>query len=109
MLMRQFYPRTGGYQNQALGLATELMKSGLQIRVVTQRHGTLSPFEVHQGIPIHRVFAFRSGPLAAWSYLASAFFWMARNKDLFQIIHAHRSSSGLVAGVICSENRFSTS
>ena len=63
MLMRQFYPRTGGYQNQALGLATELMKSGLRVQVVTQRHGTLSPFEVHQGIPIHRVFAFRSGPL----------------------------------------------
>ena len=100
MLMRQFYPRTGGYQNQALGLATELMKSGLRIQVVTQRHGTLSPFEIHQGIPIHRVFAFRSGPLAAWSYLASAFYWMMRNKDLFQIIHAHRSSSGLVAGVI---------
>jgi glycosyltransferase involved in cell wall biosynthesis len=100
MLMRQFYPRTGGYQNQALRLATELIKSGLRVQVVTQRHGTLSPFEVYQGIPIHRVFAFRSGPLAAWSYLVSALVWMARNRDTFQIIHAHRSSSGLVAGVI---------
>jgi glycosyltransferase involved in cell wall biosynthesis len=100
MLMRQFYPRTGGYQNQALRLATELIKSGLRVQVVTQRFVTLAPFEVYQGIPIHRVFAFRSGPLAAWSYLVSAFVWMARNRDKFQIIHAHRSSSGLVAGVI---------
>jgi glycosyltransferase involved in cell wall biosynthesis len=100
MLMRQFYPRTGGYQNQALRLATELRKNGFRVHVVTQRHGTLPPYEVHQGIPIHRVFAFRAGHMAAWSYLGSAFFWMMRNRGLFQIIHANRSSSGLVAGLI---------
>ena len=71
----------------------------LRIRVVTQRHGTLSPFEVHQGILIYCVFVFRSFYFAAWSYLASSLYWMMRNKH-FQIIHAHRSSSGLVAGVI---------
>jgi glycosyltransferase involved in cell wall biosynthesis len=100
MLMRKFYPLSGGYQNQALRLATELRKNGFNVYVVTQRHGTLAPYEMHQGIPIHRVFAFPSGHLAAWSYLASAFLWMMRNRDRFQIIHANRSSSGLVAGLI---------
>jgi len=100
MLMRKFYPLTGGYQNQALRLARELKKNGFQVHVVTQRHGTLSPYELHQEIPIYRVFAFPSGHLAAWSYLISAFFWMVRNRQRFQIIHANRSSSGLVAGLI---------
>jgi glycosyltransferase involved in cell wall biosynthesis len=100
MLMRKFYPLTGGYQNQALRLATELRKNGFRVHVLTQRHGTLPPYEVYQQIPIHRVFACRSGHLAAWSYLVSAFFWMMRNRHLFQIIHANRSSSGLVAGLI---------
>lgn len=100
MLMRKFYPLTGGYQNQALRLATELRKNGLRVYVVTQRHATLQPYEMYQDIPIHRVFAFRSGYLASWSYLISAFLWMLRNRARFQIIHANRSSSGLVAGLI---------
>lgn len=100
MLMRKFYPLTGGYQNQALRLATELRKNGLTIHVLTQRHATLSPFEIYQGIPIHRVFACRSGHLASWSYLLSGFLWMIRNRSRFKIIHANRSSSGLVAGLI---------
>jgi glycosyltransferase involved in cell wall biosynthesis len=100
MLMRKFYPLTGGYQNQALRLATELRKNGVTIHVLTQRHGTLAPFELHQGIPIHRVFAFRTGHLASWSYLLSGLWWMIRNRSRFQIIHANRSSSGLVAGLI---------
>lgn len=50
MLMRKFYPLTGGYQNQALRLATELSKRGFRVHVVTQRQGTLPPYEVHQVI-----------------------------------------------------------
>ncbi len=100
MLLRQFYPRTGGYQNQALRLARELLKKDISIAVVTQRHGTLAPYEVHHRIPIHRVFAFPTGHLASGSYLASSFLWMLKNRRSFQIIHANRSSSGLVAGLI---------
>lgn len=100
MLLRQFYPRTGGYQNQALRLARELLKKEVTVTVVTQRHGTLAPYEVHQQIPIHRVFAFSTGHLASGSYLVSSFLWMLKNRHSFQIIHANRSSSGLVAGLI---------
>jgi glycosyltransferase involved in cell wall biosynthesis len=100
MLMRKFYPLTGGYQNQALRLARELKKAGIGVDVLTQRHATLAPFEVHQEIPIHRVYAFPSGRLAAWSYLCCAFVWMLRNRRRFDILHANRSSSGLVAGLI---------
>lgn len=100
MLLRQFYPRTGGYQNQALRLARELRKRNIAVSVLTQRHSTLAPYEVYQQIPIHRVFAFRTGHRASVSYLLSSFLWMVRNRRQFQIIHANRSSSGLVAGLI---------
>ncbi|MFQ5903337.1 MAG: glycosyltransferase, partial [Candidatus Binatia bacterium] len=49
---------------------------------------------------VYRVFAFRTGHLAAWSYLVSSLFWMARNRHKFQLIHTHSSSSGLVGGLI---------
>jgi glycosyltransferase involved in cell wall biosynthesis len=100
MLMRQFYPRTGGYQNQALRLAQEMIKRNIKVYVVTQRHKSLRRYEVYRGIPIYRVFAFRSGHLAAFSYLCSSLLWMMRNQHKFQIVHANRSSSGLIAGLI---------
>src|SRR6185369_857327 len=100
MLLRQFYPRTGGYQNQALRLARELWNRNIAVSVLTQRHGTLAPYEVHQQIHIHRVFTFRAGHLASVSYLFSTLLWMVRNRRQFQIIHANRSSSGLIAGLI---------
>jgi glycosyltransferase involved in cell wall biosynthesis len=100
MLLRQFYPRTGGYQNQALRLARELRKRHIAVSVLTQRHGHLAPYEVYQQIPIYRVFTFRAGHFASGSYLISSFLWMVRNRRQFQIIHANRSSSGLVAGLI---------
>ncbi|MBI3796738.1 MAG: glycosyltransferase family 4 protein [Deltaproteobacteria bacterium] len=100
MLLRQFYPRTGGYQNQALRLARELQKRDIVVSVLTQQHGTLAPYEVHQQIPIHRVPTFRAGHLASVSYLFTSFLWMVRNRRQFQIIHANRSSSGLIAGLI---------
>ncbi len=100
MLLRQFYPRTGGYQNQALRLARELWNRNIAVSVLTQQHGTLAPYEVHQQIHIHRVFTFRAGHLASVSYLFSTLLWMVRNRQQFQIIHANRSSSGLIAGLI---------
>src|SRR5262249_23178305 len=100
MLLRQFYPRTGGYQNQALRLARELWSRNIAVSVLTQQHGTLAPYEVHQQIHIHRVFTFRAGHLASVSYLFSTLLWMVRNRRQFHIIHANRSSSGLIAGLV---------
>jgi glycosyltransferase involved in cell wall biosynthesis len=100
MLMRQFYPRSGGYQNQALRLAQEMIKRNINVYVVTQWHRSLRRYEVYQGIPIYRVFALQSGYLASFSYLCSSLLWMVRNQHKFQIVHANRSSSGLIAGLI---------
>lgn len=100
MLMREFYPLRGGYQNQALRLAEEMVKRNIRVHVVTHRNRTLPPYEVHKQIRIHRVPALRTGHLAAFSFLASCFLWMARNRHDFQLIHANRSSSGLIAGLI---------
>ena len=100
MLMRDFYPLTGGYQNQALRLAQEMVARNIRISVVTHRHRTLPAHEVHKQISIHRVAALNRGHFAAFSFLASSFLWMARNRRKFQLIHANRSSSGLIAGLI---------
>jgi glycosyltransferase involved in cell wall biosynthesis len=100
MLLREFHPLTGGYQNQALRLARELVRRDVQVSVVTQRRPGLARAEQLDGIRIHRVDAWPRGHLAAWTYLLSALAWMAVHRDRFDVIHAHRSSSGLVAGLI---------
>jgi len=100
MLMREFYPLTGGYQSQALRLAKEMLRRGIGVRVLTQDHGRLARHEVYDGLPIHRVSTLPRGHLAAWSYLVQAFWWMLRNRRSFDLIHANRSTSGLVGGLI---------
>jgi glycosyltransferase involved in cell wall biosynthesis len=100
MFMREFYPLTGGYQNQALRLAQEMVGRNVTVHVVTHRHRTLPPHEVYKQIHIHRVPALKTGHIAALSFLASALLWMAWHRQEFQLIHANRSSSGLIAGII---------
>jgi glycosyltransferase involved in cell wall biosynthesis len=99
MLMRKFYPLTGGYQNQALRLAHALMRRGLPVQVLTHRHRGLATRDVHEDVPIARVAVPGRGYLASASYLAAAVGWLARRRTSFDLIHANRSSSGLVAGV----------
>jgi L-malate glycosyltransferase len=99
MLMKRYHPFTGGYQTQSLRLGRELLRRRIDLRVVTERVGRLAPYEVHERIPVHRVPAFGKGHLAAACYLVSSLAWMARNRR-FQIIHANRVSSGIVAGLI---------
>jgi glycosyltransferase involved in cell wall biosynthesis len=100
MFMREFYPLTGGYQNQALRLAQEMVDRNVTVHVVTHRHGRLASDEIYKGIYIHRVRALETGHIAAFSFLLSALVWMTRHRREFQLIHANRSSSGLIAGII---------
>jgi glycosyltransferase involved in cell wall biosynthesis len=100
MFMREFYPLTGGYQNQALRLAQAMIERHVGVKVVTHRQGRLPRHEVYNRIPIQRVSALQKGHLAAFSFLAASLLWMARNRHSFEIIHANRSSSGLIAGLI---------
>lgn len=100
MLLREFHPLIGGYQSQALRLADELIRQGVPVQVLTQRHGHLASHEDYRGIPIHRVGALGHGHVAAWSYLGVALLWMVRSRRTFSVIHAHRSSSGLIGGLV---------
>ncbi|MGH7858363.1 MAG: glycosyltransferase family 4 protein [Candidatus Binatia bacterium] len=100
MLMWQFHPISGGYQSQALRLAEELLRRDVDVQVVTHRNATLAPYEVYRGIRIHRIRTLGTGHLAALSYLLSSLLWMIRHRRTFRLIHASRSSSGLIAGLV---------
>ncbi|MGH7803503.1 MAG: glycosyltransferase family 4 protein [Candidatus Binatia bacterium] len=100
MLMNRFHPFVGGYQTQSLRLGQKLLGKDVDVHVVTARFGVLPRYEVHQGIPIHRVTTFGRGHLSALSYLVSSFVWMIRHRKRFHVVHANRVSSGVVAGVI---------
>jgi glycosyltransferase involved in cell wall biosynthesis len=100
MLMREFHPHTGGYQNQALRLARALVARGVGVHVVTLRAPGLAAEEVHDGIRIHRVRGGGRGHLAAGAWLLAAFRCVRVHRRDVDVIHAMRLSSGIVAGLI---------
>ncbi|MGH7803186.1 MAG: glycosyltransferase family 4 protein, partial [Candidatus Binatia bacterium] len=99
VLMRSFHPFSGGAETQALRLAEAMLARHVDIRVVTQRRGPLPRTEVHHGIPIHRVETLRQGHLAALAFLVTSAAWLFRHRREVDVVHANRTTSGLIAGL----------
>ncbi|MBX7223625.1 MAG: glycosyltransferase family 4 protein [Blastocatellia bacterium] len=62
ILTHYFYPEKAAVGQFMTEVAIEMKRRGLDVTVLTsratyQRTGTLSAFEVHQGVPIHRVWS----------------------------------------------------
>ena len=99
VLMRSFHPFSGGAESQALRLAEAMRARNVDVRVVTQRRRSLPPTEVHHDVPIHRVRTLEGGHLAALSFLVTSFAWLFRHRREYDVVHANRTTSGLIAGV----------
>ncbi|MEK6962900.1 MAG: glycosyltransferase family 4 protein [Nanoarchaeota archaeon] len=89
-----FHPFVGGTERQSLQLAQRLIKKGVQVEVVTGRFSDLKKFEVVQGVPVHRVWAYDSHAkrsfLQTLTWLWSAFWFLLFSKS-YDIYHAHQA------------------
>lgn len=101
MIISSFYPLIGGTEQQCQRLSQKLIGRGIDVCVVTRRYPGLKPFEVIDGIPVHRIRTIGSGS-GAMSSLSFTFFcllWMLREKlsghwrDEKIIFHAHQALS----------------
>ena len=89
-LIDQFYPITGGAEQQALRISLELRKKGHDVTVLTrQSRKELPPEENCQGIKIYRLAI--SGVSGASKLLSTlpAALWLIRNRKKYDIIHCH--------------------
>jgi len=99
MLIQAFYPRLGGAERQLASLAPLLKNLGVEIEIFTRRYDrSLTPFELINDVPVHRLPTPGPKPLAALSFSLSAIPMLAKFKP--QVIHAHELLSPATTAVM---------
>ncbi len=90
MIISQFYPLRGGAEQQALQLATGLIRAGVQVSVLTRRIPGLPAYEVISGIPVYRsIRTVPAGKLFGLLYSITVFFFLFKKRTTYDIIHCH--------------------
>jgi len=90
MITSLFYPCLGGAEQQVLRLASELVKRGIPVSVLTSKLKGLSHFEEIKGIPVYR--SIRTLHWGKWfgiTYMFSVFWFLYKKRHSYNIIHCH--------------------
>ena len=90
MIISFFYPHLGGAEQQALQLAEQLIRRGVQVCVLTRKFKGLPSHEVVRGVPVYR--AIRTLPWGKWfalTYMFSVFWFLLKKRHTYDIIHCH--------------------
>ena len=99
MLIQGYYPHVGGAERQLASLAPRLAALDLAVTVFTRRTGNLLPFEVIEGVPVHRLPIPGTRAGRSISYTAHALNHIRKLRP--DVIHAHDlfspSTTGLLA------------
>jgi glycogen(starch) synthase len=108
MVVRLFFPSIGGTERQALKLAKELMKEGVQVEVVTGRwiRGTRKR-ETIEGVRVFRhhtlweffgIRGFRK--LGGYLYILTLLWHLWRKRHTYDLIHVHALNYHTFAAVL---------
>jgi len=90
MIISFFYPHLGGAEQQALQLAEQLARRGVQVCVLTRKFKGLPAHETVRGVPVYR--AIRTLPWGKWfalTYLFSVLWFLLKKRRSYDIIHCH--------------------
>lgn len=100
-LIAYFYPVESGAERQALVQATELVRRGHVVHVLTHELPGLPREAQIQGIHVHRwIRSSRRGPLFSFTFMASAVRGLVRLRREYDLIHTHQALwEGVSAGI----------
>jgi glycogen(starch) synthase len=108
MVVRLFFPWIGGTERQALKLARELMKEGIQVQVVTGRWTRGTPKrETVEGVRVFRnhtlweffgIKGFRK--LGGYLYILTLIWHLWRKRHTYDLIHVHALNYHTFAAVL---------
>jgi glycosyltransferase involved in cell wall biosynthesis len=100
MLISSFQPLVGGAERQARQLAARLTGRGHRVAVITRRYSGLQPYEVLDGIDVHRVAAPGKRLVAGASYIIGAHRLLGRVHRSVDLIHCHQALSPATIGIL---------
>lgn len=86
-LIQSYHPILGGAERQLGALIPLLKAQQVEISVLTRRHAGLTPFEVVEGVPVHRLPVPGPKPIASLAFTGTALPLLKRLRP--QVIHAH--------------------
>lgn len=90
MIIALFHPSVGGAELQALRLAETLIRTGIDITVLTRHMPGLPAFEMIGAVPVCRgIRTLAWGKLFGISYFLSCLWWLLRDRNSYDIIHCH--------------------
>lgn len=105
MIIQSYFPLVGGAERQIAALAPRLQADGVDIHILTRRYAGLKPFEIIDGVPVHRLPVFGPKMIAAISYIFSGIGLLHRLKP--DVIHAHELLSPALMAIL-AKRLFST-
>ncbi len=97
MIILEYHPIVGGAQRQLAMVAPRLQALGVDLRILTRRYPGLLPFEVINGVPVHRLPAPGPKLTAAFAFSLSALAQIRRRPP--DVIHAYSLFSPLTTAV----------
>lgn len=101
MVCPQYYPSLGGYETLAHLLARQLRALEVDCLVVTKRlRAEWPPYELHEGVPIRRLFAARARGLDGPSYVAGLARYLVGEGRALDVVHVHQIGWGLVVATL---------
>ncbi|PIS48086.1 MAG: hypothetical protein COT17_00140 [Elusimicrobia bacterium CG08_land_8_20_14_0_20_51_18] len=103
MVIPTFYPVVGGSEKQCFELSSHLAAAGVKVVVLTRNAGQSPESEEINGFKIIRKKVF--GPLFPDSllFMAKVFLHILREKDSFDVVHAHMLTSAALAALIAGK------
>lgn len=97
MIILEYHPIVGGAQRQLAMVAPLLQARGVDVRILTRRYDGLLPYEVIDGIPVHRLPAPGPKLMAASVFALAAYAAIRRSPP--DVIHAYSLFSPLSTAV----------
>ena len=87
MIIDGYHPLVGGAERQLAALALPLRAQGVEIHVLTRRHPGAAPFEMIDGVPVHRLLNVGPQAMASLMFTLGALQILRRIRP--HVIHAH--------------------
>ena len=103
MLIARFFPVQGGAEVQCKLLSNELKQKKCDVFILTQSLPGLMPVETIDSLSVVRKGFSLSGLIGSLSYLLSGLYYLAENKNKYDIIHAHLAPTPAVLAGMASK------